>query len=77
MAKTLEANSKYAKYDNNGDGIVTDEEFDMDRKLVRLENEDKKSDAQLNMAWFALLLYPVTVSVCSSTSNMARLGISG
>lgn len=54
MAKTLEANSKYAKYDNNGDGIVTDEEFDMDRKLVRLENEDKKSDAQRNMAWFAL-----------------------
>lgn len=64
MAKTLEANSKYAKYDSDGDGVVSDEEFDMDQKLVRLENEDKKSDAQRNMAWFALfgmLLYPFAV----------------
>jgi hypothetical protein len=64
MVKTLEKDSKYAKYDNDGDGTVTDEEFDMDQKLVRLENEDKKSDAQRNMAWFALfgmLLYPFAV----------------
>ena len=64
MAKTLEANSKYAKYDSDGDGVVSDEEFEMDQKLVRLENEDKKSDAQRGMAWFALfgmLLYPFAV----------------
>jgi hypothetical protein len=64
MVKTLEKDSKYAKYDGDGDGTVTDEEFDMDQKLVRLENEDKKSDAQRNMAWFALfgmLLYPFAV----------------
>ena len=64
MAKTLEPNSKYAKHDTNGDGIVSDEEFEMDQKLVRLENEDKKQDAQRNMAWFALfgmLLYPFSV----------------
>jgi len=64
MVKTLQKDSKYAEYDGDGDGTVTDEEFDMDQKLVRLENEDKKSDAQRNMAWFALfgmLLYPFAV----------------
>ena len=36
----------------------------MEQKLVQLENEDKKQDAQRNMAWFALggmLLYPAFV----------------
>ena len=63
-AKNLEPQSKYEKYDLDGDGIVTDEEFEMDQKLMRLENEDKKEDAQRNMAWFALggmLLYPFAV----------------
>lgn len=62
--KMLEKNSKYSTYDNDDDGIVTDEEFDMDEKIIRLENEDKKSDAQRGMAWFALfgmLLYPFAV----------------
>ena len=40
--KRLESGSEYNKYDLDGDGIVTDEEFEMDQKLVRLENEDKK-----------------------------------
>ena len=59
--KKLEKGSQYEKYDLDGDGIVTDEEFEMDQKLVRLENEDKRQDAQRYMAWFALagmLLYP-------------------
>ena len=44
----------------------TDEELDMDERMMRLENEDKKADAQRNMAWYALagmLLYPVCVVV--------------
>ena len=55
----------------DGDGVVTDEELEMDRKMLELqdmksdmENEDKKQDAQRNMAWFALtgmLLYPFAV----------------
>jgi hypothetical protein len=43
---------------------VTDEELEMDAKMMRLENEDKKEDAQRYMAWFALfgmLLYPSLV----------------
>ena len=65
--KKLEAGSKYANFDKDGDGIVTDEEFEMEEKLMRMENEDKKQDAQRYMAWFALggmLLYPSMVVVC-------------
>ena len=64
--KKLEAGSKYANFDKDGDGIVTDDEFEMEEKLMRMENEDKKQDAQRNMAWFALsgmLLYPSAVVV--------------
>tara|TARA_B100000131_G_scaffold261128_1_gene257157 strand:+ start:86 stop:415 length:330 start_codon:yes stop_codon:yes gene_type:complete len=65
--KKLEKGSQYAKYDVDGDGIVTDEELDMDERMMRLENEDKKQDAQRYMAWFALwgmLLYPSMVVIC-------------
>ena len=64
--KQLEPGSKYAPFDKDGDGIVSDEEFEMEEKLMRMENEDKKQDAQRNMAWFALsgmLLYPFAVVV--------------
>ena len=65
--KKLEPGSKYANFDKDGDGLVTDEEFEMEEKLMRMENEDKKQDAQRYMAWFALggmLLYPSMVVVC-------------
>ena len=66
--KQLEPGSKYAAFDKDGDGVVTDEEFEMEQKLMMLENEDKKQDAQRNMAWFALggmLLYPAFVIVAT------------
>ena len=69
--KSLQKDSEYAHLDIDGDGIVTDEELEMDEKMLRLqdmklhmENEDKKEDAQRHMAWFALfgmLLYPSLV----------------
>ena len=64
--KKLEPGSKYASFDKDGDGTITDEEFEMEEKLMRMENEDKKQDAQRNMAWFALsgmLLYPFALVV--------------
>ena len=66
--KKLAKDSKYAEFDVDGDGIVSDEELAMSKEMMRLENEDKKADAQRNMAWFALfgmLLYPFAVVIAS------------
>ena len=66
--KKLAKDSKYAECDVDGDGIVSDEELAMSKEMMRLENEDKKADAQRNMAWFALfgmLLYPFAVVIAS------------
>jgi len=63
-AKQLEVDSRWDVADTDGDGIITDEEMAMYERKVRFENEDKKEDAQRNMAWFALagmLLYPFAV----------------
>jgi uncharacterized membrane protein YccF (DUF307 family) len=72
-AKKLEIGSKYAGLDKDGDGIVSDNEMMMEERMIELEdkrsdmeNEDKKQDAQRNMAWFALfgmLLYPAFVVI--------------
>ena len=76
--KQLEPGSKYATFDKDGDGVVTDEEFEMEQKLMMLENEDKKQDAQRNMAWFALggmLLYPAFVIAATvfNLDNAAKI----
>ena len=76
--KQLEPGSKYASFDKDGDGTITDEEFEMEEKLMRMENEDKKQDAQRNMAWFALggmLLYPAFVIAATifSLDNAAKI----
>ena len=70
-AKKLEPGSKWSHLDKDGDGTVSDEEIAMEERMIELadmrsdmENEDKKQDAQRNMAWFALfgmLLYPFSV----------------
>ena len=75
--KKLEPGSKYASFDRDGDGTITDEEFEMEEKWMRMENEDKKQDAQRNMAWFALggmLLYPAFVIAATlfSLDNAAK-----
>lgn len=78
VEKKLEPGSKYNHLDKDGDGIVTDEEMMMEAKMIELEdkrsdmeNEDKKQDAQRNMAWFALwgmLLYPIVVVAATLAS---------
>jgi hypothetical protein len=62
--KKLEPGSKYEDFDVNGDGVVTDAEMDRAERMIQIENDDKRQDAQRNMAWFALfgmLLYPFAV----------------
>ena len=57
MSKKLQKGSKYEQFDLDGDGIVTDEELAMEEKMMRLDNEDKKQDAQRYMAWFSFSTY--------------------
>lgn len=57
---------------------MTDEELDMDERIMRLENEDKRQDAQRYMAWFALwgmLLYPsmVVISLLIGLDQAAKI----
>jgi|TARA_E500000318_G_scaffold111115_1_gene128543 hypothetical protein len=73
MAKKFEENSTYEYLDKNKDGVVSDAELEMDRRILELqdlrsdiENDDKRQDAQRNMAWFALagmLLYPFGIVI--------------
>lgn len=64
MTKQFQEGSQWDDADADGDGVITDAEMAMFERRVRFENEDKKEDAQRNMAWFALtgmLLYPFAV----------------
>ena len=66
--KKLEPESNYARYDTDGDGVVTDDELEISERLQELEMLHEKSTAQRNMVWFALfgmLLYPSGVAICS------------
>ena len=71
VEKKLEPGSRWSHLDKDNDGVVSDDEIAMEERMIELEdmrsdmeNEDKKQDAQRNMAWFALagmLLYPFAV----------------
>jgi len=85
VEKKLEPGSKWAHLDKDGDGTVSDDEIAMEERMIELEdmrsdmeNEDKKQDAQRNMAWFALtgmLLYPfaVVISVLIGLDQAAKI----
>lgn len=43
---------------------MENKDLDKHERMIMLENEDKKQDAQRNMAWFALfgmILYPLAI----------------
>lgn len=74
-AKTLEKGSIWEQLDQDGDGVITDEEMarakeiaEYEHKRAMQENEDAKEDQIRQMAWFALwgmLLYPLGIILCS------------
>jgi len=69
--KQVAAGSPWDEADTDGDGIITEDEIALYERKVRFENEDKKEDAQRNMAWFALagmLLYPFAVVLAVALS---------
>tara|TARA_R100001377_G_C3129924_1_gene88942 strand:- start:105 stop:431 length:327 start_codon:yes stop_codon:yes gene_type:complete len=77
-AKKLDANSKYAILDTDGDGIVSDEEMDRHERITRLENEDKQQDQQRAMAWIAMSASLITVIfVLTPIINLERMATAG
>jgi len=80
MSKQLEEGSIWDDADADGDGVITDKEIELFERRVRFENEDKKEDAQRNMAWFALagmLLYPFSVVLAAALSLSSAANILG
>ena len=52
--KKLEPKSRYAEYDVDGDGTVTDEEISRHQEMLQLELQEEKADSQRRMAWVAI-----------------------
>ena len=77
MSKSLQKDSQFNGLDTNGDGIVSDAEFEQAERMIKLDllrNEDNKQDAQLRMCWFALismLVYPALIML-SALLDMER-----
>ena len=53
--KKLQDKSKYASYDLDSDGIVSDEEFEHMAEIKRLEHDLRKQRAQSRMATASLV----------------------
>ncbi len=53
--KKLQKQSKFAEYDEDGDGIVSDEELSHVKEIKQTENELRKNLAQLRMARYTLI----------------------
>ena len=53
MTKKLQTKSKYAEYDTDGDGIVSDEELSHVKEIKQTEDASRKNLAQLRMARFS------------------------
>ena len=53
--KKLEPKSKYAEYDFDGDGTVTDEEISRHNEILQQELAEEKADTQRRMAWVAMV----------------------
>jgi hypothetical protein len=78
--KTVTVDPEVAKRDLNGDGHISQEEYEMNLEFKRKEMEDADAmrDAQRNMAWFALfgmLLYPFAVVLANvlGLDNAAKI----
>tara|TARA_R100001460_G_scaffold1602_2_gene5935 strand:- start:3293 stop:3610 length:318 start_codon:yes stop_codon:yes gene_type:complete len=55
MTKRLQKSSQYEKYDIDGDGVVSDDEFAHMAEIKRLEHDLRKQRAQRRMATASLV----------------------
>ena len=76
MIKKFEAKTRYAQYDSDGDGIVTDEELSRAGAMIDLELREEKAEAQIRMAWVAIIAmcaYPL-ISLIIPESKLETWG---
>ena len=76
MIKKFEAKSRYAQYDADGDGIVTDQELSRAGEMIELELREEKAEAQKRMAWVAIIAmcaYPL-ISLVIPESKLETWG---
>ena len=76
MVKKFEAKTRYAQYDMDGDGVVTDEELSRAGEMIELELREEKADAQKRMAWVsivAMCAYPL-ISLVIPESKLETWG---
>lgn len=74
--KNLEPGSEYEFCDDDGDGIVSDEELARHERFHKMDNEVKKEGQIRLMAWFALwglMLYPSAI-VLTDWVGLERAG---
>jgi hypothetical protein len=55
MIKNLEKESKFNRFDIDGDGIVSDTELKKAEEMIEFENKDAKEDQLRKMAWTAMI----------------------
>ena len=55
MVKKLSENSRFAQFDLDNDGTVTDDEISHAKDMLELELREEKADAQKRMAWVAVV----------------------
>jgi hypothetical protein len=55
MIKNLEKESKFNKFDIDGDGTVSDTELKKAEEMIEFENKDAKEDQLRKMAWAAMI----------------------
>ena len=68
--KKLEPKSKYAEFDLDGDGTVTDAEISRHHEMLQQELAEEKADTQRRMAWVAMIsmiAYPLASLVISES----------
>ena len=53
-AKKFEPGSRFAIYDMDHDGTITDEEMGRAKDMLEMELREEKADAQKRMAWAAI-----------------------
>jgi len=55
MIKNLEKESKFNRFDIDGDGTVSDTELKKAEEMIEFENKDAKEDQLRKMAWTAMI----------------------